>query len=200
MFFTSVKPLFVDPNNVDGSILYAIAPDGSQQGLEVVVQVDLIAMLTQVLNAIVQDIEGLALELVYNVNNVPTAQPATVVKRKGVKREPGVDQPFQITVCKSDEPEDQDYLAFGQSTTRWKIDITIVAPNQKDWLTNLDQYAAMREQIRTLYLPPKLNNSVLANASGIWEVRVDPRGFLDREQMANLFDESTVFLNVRTTP
>ena len=200
MQVTSIKPL----TDQSGEPLFL----GQGGVFEVLLQVEIDSMLNTLLDAIVQDLVGLRLELVYTqttvVNGVnvtvPTPQPAAVVKRKGVKREPGVDQPFQITVCKSDLPEEQEYLAFGKSTTRWILEITIVAPNQKDWLTNLDQYAKMREAMRSLYLPPTWTTTALGVAAGVWEVRVDPRGFLDRDQMANMFDDQTLHLLVRTTP
>lgn len=148
-------------------------------------------MLDAVLNAIVTDIDNLNLMLGSSAPNV--------VKRKGVKREPGVDDSLQITVAESEFGDVVKYMAFGKSTIYHRIDITIVAPNNRDWASNLPTYASWRETIRNSYIPPKLQSTTLFQLAGVWDVRIRPNKYLDREAMANLYDEQTITLEVGVT-
>ena len=58
-----------------------------------------------------------------------------VVIRKGAKKEPTVDAATQITVAKSAEGERKVKIAFGHMATVWPIEITLIAPNNDDFLT-----------------------------------------------------------------
>ena len=150
-------------------------------------------MLDGLLNALVQDVTGLALTL--------SGTAVATVKRKGPKREPGIDDPTLVTVAKAEEQETAIFHAFGKApTSEWLLEINIASPNNRDYLTNLTTYATWREQIKALFSPPQVFNTNLWKTTGVWDVRPQPGKFLDRAQMAQNLDDMSVFLRVRTNP
>ncbi len=121
-----------------------------------------------------------------------------VVKRKGVKKEPSVDSSTQITV--SMNTEEVTYIAFGQISVTYPVEVTIVTPNERDWATNLSIYLTWREEIRGLFQPPALTSqSPLLGVNGVWDVRVRPDTFLDREAMAKNYDDMALIIYVKGT-
>lgn|SRR5215469_3619172 len=150
-------------------------------------------MLDGLLNALVQDVTGLALTL--------SGTAVATVKRKGPKREPGIDDPTLVTVAKAEEHETAIFHAFGKPpTTEWLLEINICSPNNRDYLTNLPTYAQWREQIKALFSPAQIFTTNLWKTAGVWDVRPEPGKFLDRSAMAQNLDDMSVYLRVRTNP
>lgn len=124
--------------------------------------------------------------------------PPPVVKRKAPKREAGVDAVEQITVSKSEEPEQYKAFAFGgRMKVRYPIEIALRAPNPDDYLTNLDTYTQWREQIRNLFKPP-FASPVIPGVSQVWDLDVEPGVFLDQDEIENLYDYMTIKVWVTT--
>jgi hypothetical protein len=155
-----------------------------------------LTMLNEIFNAIVTDVTAL--------NFILDGTAAPVVKRKGVKRQPGVDASTQITICKDSKKRiELQYVAFTKTSILYPISMAIGSPNKRDWLTNLDTYITWWESLITLYVPPslastKLGTLVVGN-NHVWEVRVVPGDFLEPEDMANMFDVVSVDLGVKAT-
>src|SRR5215831_7082230 len=139
-------------------------------------------MLDSLLNAIVSDVSGLGITL--------GAVAVNTVKRKGPKREPGIDDPTQITVAQAEEHERTIFHAFGQPpSTEWLIEVNICSPSNRDYLSNLPTYALWREEIKALFAPPLLFTTILWPTVGVWDLRPEPGKFLDRSDMANNLDD-----------
>ena len=153
-------------------------------------------MLNEILNATVSDLNGLGLTL--NGNTI------TAVRRKGTKRQPGVDASTQITVCKNPKkPLQLKYMAFGNTTAIYPIDIAIVSPNTRDWVTNLDTYIDWWDTIIAKFVPPSLTSTQLwqtkVNSNKVFDVRVASGDFLEPAQMANQFDVVNIELAVQAS-
>lgn len=145
-------------------------------------------MLDAVENAVVTDVSGLNLKL--------GATTLTVVKRKGVKFHPPTDSAYQITIAAAEQPDVDEYLAFGQNDFRYRIEVTFVTPNQEEWLANLDTYIGWRESVRALYKPPTLTTTNLWRTQGVWDVRVKPNKFLERAAMPQQYDVQALTIEV----
>ncbi len=148
-------------------------------------------MLSSVLNAVVTDLTALNLTL----NSVSLG----VFKRKGVKKESTVDGSQRLVVAESEKGEIAEYVAFQQVTKRHRVDIAVLTPNADDWLSNLDTYCGWRESIANLYLPPLVLATTLMTLSGVWDVRVRPNRFLDRDAMHHMYDLQLITLEVGVT-
>ncbi len=154
------------------------------------------SVLNDILDATVTGVDGLDLVL----SSEPSS-PIPVVKRKLPKKEEVVDPPVQITVCKSETPEQVKWYAFpstnkpkGTVRVKYSLEVTIISPNNDDQYTNLPDYAYWREKIRVLF-------STKAAFSGVSEV-IDCDAklgvYLDRDQINENYDYQTVGLIVTT--
>ena len=177
-----------------GQAWYGLLPILDVQASPFIVSV--LHMLNELLDNTVTDIQGLSLTL--------NSTTVTVVKRKGVKREPGVDASTQITICKDpDKPIRIERTGFQKTSVIYPIEIAIVSPNRHDWLTNLDTYISWFDSILALFVPPTLTTTNLwgttVSSTKVWDVRVEVGDFVEPEQMANGFDVVTINLDVKTT-
>jgi hypothetical protein len=153
-----------------------------------------------VLEAIFADFATLIGGLDLSVPAHPT-ESMPVLIRKGPKWEKKVDSPSHVTISKAIEPEKAKYLAFGHLATIWVIEITMVAPNAGEWLANLATYTLYRQQILALFGPPysdPLLPSSPYGAAKVYDLRIVPDEFLNRDEMASNIDRWTVKVKVST--
>ncbi len=120
-----------------------------------------------------------------------------VVVRKGPKKEPAVDAATQITVARAVEGERKVKIAFGHLATVWPIEITLIAPNNDDFVTNMGMYSLYRQQIAALFGPP-YSAPLLPTAPGVYDLEIRPDEYLNRGDMANNVDRWVLKVNVYT--
>ncbi|QJW98686.1 hypothetical protein [Frigoriglobus tundricola] len=120
-----------------------------------------------------------------------------VVVRKGAKKEPGVDAATQITISKAVEAERKIKIAFGHLATVWPIEVTLIAPNNDDFVTNMGTYSSYRQQIAALFGPPYAS-PLLPTAPGVYNLAIRPKDYLNRGDMANNVDRWTLVVDVYT--
>lgn len=149
------------------------------------------ALAQDILTAVASKVAGLGISL---------DGPLPVVTRKGVKKEPVVDQGNQVTVCLEEEGDQVEYIAFGNVSVKYPVSVTILTPNARDWASNLPTYLGWRQQIRALFQPPALTGqNPMLGVLGVWDVRVEPDTFLDRDAMAQNYDKMSIKLTIRGT-
>lgn len=118
--------------------------------------------------------------------------PPPVVKRKAPKREALVDAATQITVSTGGDPEQLSQLALGGVLkVRYPVDVSIIAPNPDDYLTNLDTYTDWRESIRNKFRPP-WTDPIVPGVAQVFDIDIDPGVFLDRDKIKDFYDYFTV--------
>lgn len=121
-----------------------------------------------------------------------------VVKRKSPIREADVDAAQQITVSPSRTPETVSMLALGGAVkVRYYTEITIIGPNNDDFLSGLDTYTQWREQIRNLFRPP-FQSPIISGVNQVYDLDVSPGEFLDPAAIQDLYDYLTVRVIVTT--
>lgn len=121
-----------------------------------------------------------------NADTGTTAGIIPVVLRKLPKKSEVIDPDIQITVCKAETPETVQFYAFGVVKVRYPIEITIISPNNRNQYTNIDYYANWRQVIRlALQMPPVLN---LTQGTTAFDVDNEPKDFLDRREIADIYD------------
>lgn len=150
-------------------------------------------MSADVLAAILTDVAGVVTALDLGPN---------VVIRKGAKKEPVVDTPSQLTVCLAPPvlgvvPDKKIYIAFGRIATVWHIQITYVAPNNDDYVTNLSTYTQWRQNIEEAFGPP-YSSPLLPTTPGVYDLRIVPGEFLSRDDMDHNIDRFVVYVDVST--
>ncbi len=117
-----------------------------------------------------------------------------VVKRKLPKKGETVDPVPQITVSNREQGEDFKWYTFSNGLLMvYYIEVTIIAANNRDQLTNIPNYAQWREQIRTLFARPLLNG-----APTVWDMRVIPKVFLDRRMISDNYDYQQLVVQVKS--
>lgn len=146
-------------------------------------------MPTDVLQTILADVSGQITAL---------ALGPTVVVRKGPKKEPTVDAAAQITVSMQAKGERVVYQAFGHKSVTWPIELTYVAPSQRDYVSGFANDTAFRQAVLTLYTPPLALASLFPTTLGIWEVRLKPDEMLPRAEIPQGVDRWTIVLEVKT--
>lgn len=151
--------------------------------------------LNSLLDAVVKTIQALNCQL--NGESVP------VVKRKLPKKEQSVDPAVQITVCASEDVDEQKYHDFtGAMRVTYVFEITIISPNNDDQLTNLDIYTEWRESIRMRFKKPPFvvyygtdENGALLPVT-VFQMRVLPGKFLDRKLISDNYDYQMLRLEI----
>jgi hypothetical protein len=154
-----------------------------------------------VLNDILNNVTGIVTALGLSMNG----QAVPVVLRKGAKKEPGVDPVPLITVSNESGSEEWHRFAFGNGpkiSPTWKviykINITVIAANNDDFLTNLDVYAQWRQQLRNTFTswPQATPQVPLPNVPQVFDLDVTPESFLDLGTMQVQYDDQRVSLLV----
>lgn len=148
------------------------------------------SQLTTILDTVVQGVTALGLQL--NGKVLP------VVKRKLPKKQEVVDLGAQITVSGTVDVDRQKPWAFGAGTgtalyrVDYRIEITLICPNDNDAVTNLDAYTQFRESIRQAF-----RNAPLAGTQ-VYDQKFDDGPFLDRGNMHDGYDYQQVVIKMST--
>ncbi len=115
-------------------------------------------------------------------------------KRKLPKREEQLDDPYQVTVSGAEVPDSVELMSFGRKyRVRYKVEVTLVTPNDHDALTNLDAHTDWREACRARYMVPDPLPGL-----GVQWVGVTTGAMLDRGQLADGYDYDQLILEVLT--
>ncbi len=116
------------------------------------------------------------------------------VKRKLPKSEEPVDGGYQVTISGSEQVDRVKRIAFG---SRWqvlyRVEITLVTPNDRDQLFNLTDHATWREATRAAWQVP---GSVVVD--GVKRVEIVDAPFLNRSQLNAGYDYDQVVLEITT--
>lgn len=106
------------------------------------------SVLVEILDAVVAD--HLSANLSINGNLL------SVVKRKLPKKEDTVDADYQVTVSGAEMVDRITPIAFGGSyKVSYRVEMTLIVPNDRDQLVNLDAVANWREATRVRYMVRK---------------------------------------------
>lgn len=142
------------------------------------------SMLNDIFDKIVKVQRGLSLTV--DGNALP------VEKRKLPKREETVDTAYQVTVSGTEMVDECTRIGFGGVwRVLYKIDVTLMTPNDRDQLRNLADHAAWREATRAEYM----KGLDLPSVKGV-EIIQSPH--LARSKLAQGYDYNQVTLLVTT--
>ena len=149
-------------------------------------------VITGILNAVAAKIQGVLL------TDPATNQFLPVVIRKLPRRQEGIGPIPQITVYRSDSPEDLKYLAFKQQSTIYTIYVVIIAAGNQDLVSDIAVYDGWRNAIQNSFKPPNLprSNPLLLGVPGCWDVRVVPDVWLDRQHINQNYDYQATAIHV----
>ena len=150
------------------------------------------SVLDDILNACQSTVAALNLQL--NAVVVP------VVVRMAVKKAPSVDPATLITV--SSDPKGERVKAWGFGGN-WRldytIDLTIVTPNNDDYLTNLDTFTQWRQQIRNTFqtwVTAPVPTKPLATVPAVWDLKVKPEALFPPGELQDNYSNQKVTLLV----
>jgi len=122
-----------------------------------------------------------------------TPAPTVAVRKLPVQSET-IDQLPLICIPPSEDPEELELFSFeNEIDVVYHVDIVIIAPGNRDFVTNLDQYLAWRQQIRRCFQDNIAINAYLAGqgiTANIWKAETYPLTPLDRSQINILYDYS----------
>jgi hypothetical protein len=111
-----------------------------------------------------------------------------VVIRKLPKRREPLDSARRITVNAVEIPDSVRRMAFGSRfLVKYRVEITLVEPNDNDAVTNLTEHTDWKEATRARYQAP----GVLA-AVGVTRVEIDNSPLLDRRNLVDGYDFTRV--------
>ena len=94
--------------------------------------------------------------------------------------------PVQFIISKSETPERMTRFSFTKKRTDYTIDITLIAPHTGP-IANLIDHAYIRQTLLDAFDKPPL-----AGAPDVFEMRSNPKEFLDREAQSKEWDEQTI--------
>jgi hypothetical protein len=152
-----------------------------------------VSVLNDILNAVTQIVTNLGLTM--------NSQTVSVVLRKKAKKEPEpVDPSRQITVSPNESPETWQRYAFGGGNISpswkavYKIDVTVVAPNNDDFVGNLSTYSMWRQQIRNSFTQWMTigNQTPLPTVPAAIDMDVTPDSFLPLSDINSNYDDQRV--------
>ncbi len=119
----------------------------------------------------------------------------TVVKRKLPKREEPVDAAYQVNVTGAEVPDSVTRIAFGSTyRVEYRVEITLVAPNDHDATTNQTAHEDWREAVRADYMKP----GPLASVAAVKRVEIVPGALFDRSKLNEGYDYNQITLAVWT--
>ena len=110
-----------------------------------------------------------------------------VVLRKLPRRGETLDPPTQITISPPDAPDQVQYAFFGGQWWKYTVLITIICPNDKDLVSNIDIYTQWRESIRGLFLTTD-NPGTNLGVPAVFDARVRPMVLFNRGMLSAGFD------------
>lgn len=145
------------------------------------------------LDGVVRRIQG--------INPALAARPVPVVKRKAPKREETLDPPTQYTVSIDEDGLEFEYIAMGQGSLTYPVEITLISSNEGDFLQNLPEYIRLHEAVLDLFTPKNLPLGLIPGVANVWDVRVraDQR-FIDRGALyRGLYDLTRLLVHVKIT-
>ncbi len=123
------------------------------------------------------------------------ANALTVVKRKLPKREEPVDAAYQVNVTGAEVPDSVTRIAFGSTfKVEYRIEITLIAPNDHDAATTRDEHGDWREAVRADYMKP----APLMAVSAVKRVEIVPGALFDRSKLNEGYDYNQITLAVWT--
>jgi hypothetical protein len=139
---------------------------------------------TSVLSLILYEVGALEIAANYTVGG----DPVPVRVRKLPKRRQPIDAARMITVNAVEIPDSVRRMAFGSRfLVKYRVEITLVEPNDNDALTNLPDHMDWKEDTRARYQAP----GVLA-AAGVTRVEIDNSPLLDRRNLVDGYDFTRV--------
>lgn len=115
--------------------------------------------------------------------------PLPVLKRKLPRVSETLEMLPCLLVCPSTRPERYQPAAEGLVFLDYAVDVSMAAPGNRDWATNLDQYLQWRQQIRGLFQGP-----LLAGVSAVYDTDITPGTPIDRTLVNSNYDYSTLGL------
>lgn len=141
--------------------------------------------LAQILDAVTADHEAAA--------RTVGGQALTVVKRKLPKREE-VDAPYSVTVSAAEQSDRTQRIAFGSVfMVVYRVEMTLVVPNDRDQATNLDDVTDWREATRARYMRPHP-----IPVAQVKRVEIVDGALLDRPLLTEGYDFSQLVIDVTT--
>ncbi|MBP3956466.1 hypothetical protein J8F10_14390 [Gemmata sp. G18] len=144
------------------------------------------SVLNDILDAVVADHKAAKLKI--------GTECLRVVKRKLPKKEEGVDDHFQVTISAAEQADQIVRIAFGNVfKVGYRVEMTLITPNDRDQLTNIDTIAAWREATRARYMKP---NPIAVSA--VKQVEIIDSLFLDRSTLADGYDFDQIALQIYT--
>ncbi len=144
------------------------------------------SVLADILSAVVTDHQNAALKI--------GGESLRIVKRKLPKREEGVDVSYQVTISGAEDVDRIERIAFGSVfRVQYRIEMTLVIPNDRDQLTNLDDVANWREATRARYMKP--NPIAVAQVK---RVEIEDGALFNRTTLSEGYDFDQVVINVWT--
>ncbi len=148
------------------------------------------SVLDTILDAVVTDHTTAALSVASNT--------LSAVKRKLPKKEEKVDLAYRVTVSGAEDVDSVERIAFGSVfRVTYKIEMTLITPNDRDALTNLPEHAAWREATRARYMKATTTGP-LSGVSQAKRIEIVKGPFLDRRKMAQGYDYNQICLAVTT--
>jgi len=125
--------------------------------------------------------------------------------RKLPKKGEAVDGSYQITISKNKKEERLKPFAFtntsvGQANIykKWTwIDITLIAPNEGDQITDLNNYASIRSSIETAFKTP-FASPIITGITSVVDVDVLQGEFLEVEKLNENYDYISTTIQVQT--
>lgn len=146
--------------------------------------------LNDTLDAVVADHQAAALTI--------GGSALTVVKRKLPKKEETVDAPYQVTISAAADPDEVTpiggYPGARVYLVKYRVEMTLITPNDHDAVTNLADHEAWREATRARYQKTK----PLAAVAAVKRVEIKPAPFLDRSKLADGYDYNQIVVSVWT--
>jgi hypothetical protein len=138
------------------------------------------------LNSILDDIVSTVGSVPFNSEAVPC------VKRKLPKKEETVDVQTQSTVSGEELVDRIKRIGFGSCwQCLYRVQITLVTPNDRDQLYHMVEHTDWREGVRALFQKPK-------SVAGAKRVEFVNSPMFDRGELANGYDYDQLTLEVTT--